>query len=428
MHESESVTYDLAVIGVGMAGMAASLFGASRGLSIVQIGGTREIIFASGLFDLFGVHPVEKGHLWEDPWAAVDAVASDRPNHPYARMKKEDIRAAFDEILSAFQKTDLNYCRHQNRNAKLLTPIGTIKTTYAVPKSMWKGVNALKEKDSCLLIDIQGLKGFSGGLIKDVGKDRWPGLSHHRIVFPGTEHLSEVYAEHMANALVLSQNREKLARIVRPLVKDARSVGMPAILGLYRPDNVVADLERMIGLPVFEIPTMPPSVSGLRLKEAFERQLRSLGVTYFSRKKVLEARQGTGGDFEFGIGSTSIEQRVKSKGAILASGRFLGGGLHADRDRISETIFDLPVKQPETRARWHREHLLDPKGHPINRAGLEIDDQFRPIGKDGDFAFKRLFAAGSILADQDWKREKCGAGLAIATAFAAVSSFIKSCR
>jgi glycerol-3-phosphate dehydrogenase subunit B len=31
-----------------------------------------------------------------------------------------------------------------------------------------------------------------------------------------------------------------------------------------------------------------------------------------------------------------------------------------------------------------------------------------------------LFAAGSILAHQDWMRMKCGSGLAIATAYAAV--------
>ncbi len=428
MHESESITYDLAVIGTGMAGMAAGLFAASRGLSIVQIGGTKEIIFASGLFDLMGVHPAETGHLWQDPWAAIDALVRDLPSHPYARMKKEDIQAAFDEILSSFQKADLNYCRHRNRNANLLTPMGTIKTTYCVPKSMWNGVRALEEKDSCLLIDIRGLKGFSGGLIKDVGKDRWPDLSHHRIVFPGTEHLTEVYAEHLANALILSQNREKLAQVVRPLVKDVRAVGMPAILGLYRPDEVIADLERMIGTAVFEIPTMPPSVSGLRLKEAFERQLRSKGVRYFSRKKVLEANSGIDDDFELGIGSTAVERRVKSKGVILASGRFLGGGLHADRGHIRETVFDLYVHQPEKRTKWHHENFLHPGGHPINCAGLETDDEFRPLGENGRPAFDRLFAAGSILAHQDWKRQKCGAGLAIATAYAAVNAFVRHCH
>jgi hypothetical protein len=33
-----------------------------------------------------------------------------------------------------------------------------------------------------------------------------------------------------------------------------------------------------------------------------------------------------------------------------------------------------------------------------------------------------LFAAGSILAHQDWMRMKCGSGLALSTAYAAVNS------
>ena len=38
-------------------------------------------------------------------------------------------------------------------------------------------------------------------------------------------------------------------------------------------------------------------------------------------------------------------------------------------------------------------------------------------------AFENLFAAGSILAHPDWMRQKCGAGLAIATAYGAVKAF-----
>ena len=109
-----------------------------------------------------------------------------------------------------------------------------------------------------------------------------------------------------------------------------------------------------------------------------------------------------------------------SENVILATGRFIGGGLSADRKRIRESIFDLPVFQPDKRDLWHREDFLDPRGHAINRAGLEVDAHFRPIDKSGRPAFDRLFAAGSLLAHQDWKRTKCGVGLAVATAFGAV--------
>jgi len=48
--------------------------------------------------------------------------------------------------------------------------------------------------------------------------------------------------------------------------------------------------------------------------------------------------------------------------------------------------------------------------------------------RSGRPAFKLLFAAGSILAHQDWMRMKCGSGLALATGFAAVQSFVSLCK
>ena len=54
---------DLVIIGAGMAGMAAALFSGNRNIKTVQVGITSEIIFASGLLDLMGVHPVEHGTI-----------------------------------------------------------------------------------------------------------------------------------------------------------------------------------------------------------------------------------------------------------------------------------------------------------------------------------------------------------------------------
>ncbi len=95
---------------------------------------------------------------------------------------------------------------------------------------------------------------------------------------------------------------------------------------------------------------------------------------------------------------------------------------------LSILRIDLPVYQPEERKAWHRDDFLDPRGHPINRAGLEIDDDFHPLDSSGRPAFQTLFAAGSILAHQDWMRMKCGSGLAIGTAFGAVQAFIRLYR
>ena len=119
---------------------------------------------------------------------------------------------------------------------------------------------------------------------------------------------------------------------------------------------------------------------------------------------------------------------LRTRVVLLASGRFIGGGLKTDRHKIRETIFNLPIVQPAGRQQWHRRDFLDLQGHPVNRAGIEVDDAFRPLNTSGRPFHDRLFAAGSILAHQDWIRMKCGSGLAIATAYAAVKSCIEILR
>ena len=425
MTDAESNKYDVCIIGAGLAGLAATLFAANRGLSSVEVGHTGELNFATGFLDLLGVHPVSEKHVLNDPWSGIDALVRDIPEHPYARLPKEDIQAAFEELLSFLKEFGLPYHRRLNNNIAVLTSMGTTKPTYCVPHTMWHGVEALEKTPACLLVDIRGLKGFSARQIAAALQAEWPDLKTARISFPGLDHLNEVYTEHMAGALILPENRQAFAQVVKPHIKKAQIVALPDILGLYRTQEVVSDLEKLIGVPMFEIPTIPPSISGLRLKEAFERGLRTKGVNYFSQKRVLEVRHNIDEYFELDIGRETTEHTVQSKGIILASGRFIGGGLHADRKCIKETILDLPVTQPGNRSEWHRRDFLDSSGHAVNKAGLEIDDSFRPLNNTHQPAFRTLFAAGSILAHNDWKRMKCGAGVAIASAFGAVKSFMR---
>jgi glycerol-3-phosphate dehydrogenase subunit B len=198
---------------------------------------------------------------------------------------------------------------------------------------------------------------------------------------------------------------------------------MPAVFGIQDAHRILADIEKLVGVPMFEIPTMPPSIPGLRIKETFESNLPAKGVRRFFQKRVLRVRMEEKG-FVVEIGETSPETTIRARGIVLASGRFLGKGLSADRKQIRESIFNLPVHQPHKRNEWHRYEFLDPAGHPVNRAGLETDDRFRPLDRSGKAAHDSLFAVGSILAHQDWMRQKCGSGLAIATAYAAVNAFL----
>jgi len=415
------VACDLCVVGSGMTGMCAALFAAERGLATVLVGRSGEIIFATGLLDLMGVYPPSAGTIWSDPWAGVDALVKDLPQHPYARLSKSAFRAAFDAVTGFFDSQGLAYTGFPERNAAVLTAMGTVKVTYRVPLSMWSGVAARERKAACLLLDIQGLKGFSARQIKANAPGGWSGLRTAKIVFPGVDPGIEVFPERLARALETESVRARLADVLKPLLRDAEAVGVPAILGIARSTEVTQDLEKRIGCAVFEIPTMPPGVTGLRMKEAFERGLAARNVSLLLEHKAFRAAADPRAGFDIDVGRMEPERSVRAAALVLATGRFMGGGLQADRHAVREPLFNLPVCQPELRDHWHRENFLDRRGHPVAYAGLETDECFRPLESSGRPAHPRLFAAGSILAHQDWMRMKCGSGLAIATAYAAVA-------
>lgn len=426
MKDIKTIQSELAIIGTGMAGMAAAIFAAKQRIKTVQIGVSSSTVYTTGYLDLMGVHPIDQQQTWDNPWHAINALIDDIPDHPYARMKQADILDAFDGFLSFMETIGLPYQRHLDKNTNVLSPVGTVKPTYCVPCSMWAGAVALEEKRPCLIIDFWGLKGFSAVQIMEMLLPGWPDLRAARIAFPVVGPSVDLYPEQMARSLEIEENRVKLANEIKLHLNNAKAIGMPAILGMYNTGKVMSHLENLLGTDIFEIPTIPPSLPGIRMKEAFETQISQKGVRLFHQKRVLNVRQNDEKRFVLEVGDMAtgkIDHIIESDGIILASGRFLGMGLHAGRKKITETVFDLPVSQPNNRSHWHQKDFFDVNGHQINQAGLEIDASFRPLDKSGHPAFENLYAAGSILAHQDWMRQKCGAGLAIATAYGAVTSF-----
>ena len=428
MWDTERKKVDLVVIGAGLAGMATALFAVDRGLNTVLVGSTAgEILFASGALDLLGVYPVEQQNHWENPWSAINSLIQDCPEHPYARLGLDNIRKGWNRFLDILRRADLPYRGWTERNVWLATCAGTVKITHQVPETMWHGVIGLKEKPATLIIDFEGMKDFSAVQMVKTLRSRWPGLRAQRLEFPYPLKGVDRQNVFMAEALRSPEIRVRMAEAVNSSLEGEELVGMPAILGLRQSQAVAAELEERIGVPVFEIPTMPPSIPGLRLKDAVEQELLRGGAILMQGRRAVAINQNGRKCVSVVVQSEQLRETVETRGIVLATGRFLGGGLVANGNAIREALLDLPVHQPPERKDWHLHSFLDPQGHPINRAGLEVDDFLRPLEADGRCACKNLFAAGSLLAHQDWKRMKCGSGLAIATAYGAVRSFTNYC-
>jgi glycerol-3-phosphate dehydrogenase subunit B len=410
---------ELAIIGSGIAGFAASIFALKRGLKTAQIGNTGAVAYTTGYLELLGKIGGST-EIITDPWKGLEQLRKTQPDHPLSRIPIDDIRTSFDQFTNFLNQAGIGYSAPLDRNLTALTPVGTLKPTLCVPATMEPGIRALSAKTPCIIIDFKGLKGFSGRQVVANLKESWPDLTTRRIHFPDMEK-GEVYPEVMARALEVPATRERLAKLLKDAAGEALIIGLPAVLGMHNPDLVRADLEKLTGLKIFEIPTMPPSVPGIRLRELFEQVFPHEGLTLIPQQKIETLSfddKGATLHLKDNYGPISIH----AKSVLLATGRFLSGGLEAHITGISETLLDLPVTQPKHRTDWYQDRYTDSRGHALHKAGIEVDELFRPLTKNGKPYNKRLFAAGIILAHQDWIRARSGAGIAIATAYKAVET------
>ncbi len=421
--DARQFTTELAVIGSGLAGFAASVFALKRNIKTAQVGNTGAIAYTTGYLDLLGSPAPDVSTAIEDPWLGIEQLRITQPLHPLCQVRRDDIRTAFEQFTGFLGECGIAYTSPGEKNSTVLTPAGTLKPTFCVPTTMQAGVSAFSQKAPCIIIDFKGLKGFSGRQVVANLKDKWPGLSTRRIAFPDMA-TGEIYPEVMARSLEVPKIREKLAKILVEAAGDVKIVGLPAVLGMHAPDTVREEMEHLTGLKIFEIPTMPPSVPGIRLREMFEQLFPQKGLTLIPQQKV-DKIEFKGDEAELSLSDSFGPITIRSKSIILATGRFLSGGLKAHFDGVTESLLDLPVTQPNSREEWYRKKYTDSRGHPINRAGIEVDRFFRPMDKHRRPYRENLFAAGIILAHQDWIRGRCGAGVAIATAYAAVEQVEK---
>ncbi len=242
-----------------------------------------------------------------------------------------------------------------------------------------------------------------------------------RLPLPDLPSHRDLYAIDLARLFDRPDWVQRTLHAWRPRLTGVRCLGLPAVLGLAASQAVHAFAEEQLGIRLFEIPTLPPSVPGLRLERALRQSALQIGV-----RLIETARAGglvdatTAGRVAGVVAQTAGGPRPhRADAVILATGGALHGGLvFQARGAVQESVFDLPVAHEGDRARWTGESVFDPQ--PYSTFGVTIGDDFRPIGRNGRPLFANLFAAGGVLAGCDRTAEGSRQGIDLASAYCAV--------
>jgi glycerol-3-phosphate dehydrogenase subunit B len=167
---------------------------------------------------------------------------------------------------------------------------------------------------------------------------------------------------------------------------------------------------------VFEIPTLPASVPGIRLHRALERALRSAGGRMAMHAEVTGVNGAEGRVLAVRVKQGPREVVHPVDWVVLASGGFGSGGVALDsRWRASETVLGLPLTgvPAPSEARFSAEYFAE---HPISRAGVPVDDGLRPLASEGGArVYENVLVVGATVAGAVPWREKSGDGIALAT-------------
>ena len=153
--------------------------------------------------------------------------------------------------------------------------------------------------------------------------------------------------------------RAELIHALREAASGFARILVPGILGLESSAEQIAEFERELGCVVCEIPTLPPSIPGLRIYHRLERYLHKIGVELYRGFPVEQVEIHDG---------VCVGMRVASPGHSLR--------LHCDSVVVA---------------------IGRSSASPLGGEYAGYDQQMRPLNSTGSVMARNVFMAGSNL-------------------------------
>ncbi len=411
-------TADVVVIGAGLAGLSCAAELAERGARVfLAAKGMATTHWTHGGLDVAAPSGAATARAGVRLLAAVDG-------HPYA-IAHAEVAPSVEAHAARLEAAGIGLSGTlDDALVEIPTAIGALRHAALLPRAQVAVLRPWGD-DGLLLVGIGRYRdAWAGYATRNLAAAPWPDGPHEiRAVEVdlGLEGLHNLNARSLAERFDDAGWRaDALAAIARAVPPGAWRIGLPAVLGIRDHPAALHDARAALGPGVFEIPSLPPSVPGLRLFEALRAAIGGAGGRVQIGFDVVDVERDRGRVTAISTEAASRALRLVADGFVLATGGFGGGGFRADSEGvIHERVFGLPVESPAHDA-WFSDDPLVP--HPIEAAGIRTDSELRPIGATGAVELANVLVIGSALAGMRYLDERCGDGVALATAHRAAGA------
>ncbi len=344
--------FDVLVIGEGLSGLTATAAACRQGARVMLASkGPGSFVLGAACVDLDGLD-----------WSAFGLGKS-------GGNEMEEAIGLFVELTTAAG------CAYEGgtRERRLVpTIMGTFAEVSLAPRSLWKGDPRGVAK--AVVVGIENVFAFDANFVAERltlhGKDKGLSTSYRAVAIK----LPQIHNQHWLTPLDIASEIDRdlfypraLIAALKPVAHDADLLILPGILGVNSGDDNIRELEEDICCAICELPTLPPSVPGLRLLRRLESHLAAMGVeicTGFSVQKLcLDGDRCTGAVLD----TPGQPRTVHAESVILASGKF------------SHLLEDDTAKE-------HASELA-----------MRMREELQPVIRNGAVLAENVFACGSVL-------------------------------
>ena len=276
---------DVLVIGAGMSGLVAALAAARRGRKVTVLSrGVGALAIGSGCVDILGYvnGQAVSGH-------PLDAIGSLPAAHPYRLLGRDRVAEACSFLEEVCAAQGLPLLPMKNGNRLVPSIMGTLKPSGLCPASA-DGDLLLKAR-KVAVVTIGGLRDCQPNLIIKQFR-RYPalkGIDFTEVVLSSP--LGKTHRNMTALDLARYVDRPEgvfwLADALKKACGRQDLILLPPVCGVRH--FLWKKLVGLLDCPVVEMLSIPPGVSGLRLRTCLLNALRELDVTLLENTTVIRA-------------------------------------------------------------------------------------------------------------------------------------------
>ena len=425
------MNFDVAIIGGGLAGLTCGIALQQRGKRCVIINnGQAAIDFASGSLDLLSRMP--DGSAVENINENLTALRTALPAHPYSLLGAEKVIAKAQDFERLANALNLDLIGSSEKNHWRVTGLGSLRGAWLSPNSVptVQGNETFPHKRIAVL-GIEGYHDFQPQLLA-ANLVLNPQFAHCEVTsgflnIPQLDELRQNAREFRSvNIAQLLEHKLAFNDLVSEIIESAQganAVLLPACFGLENQEfmNTLRDATK---LALFELPTLPPSLLGMRQRIQLRRKFESLGGLMINGDSALNAHFE--GDRVHCIKTRLLEdEEIIADNFVLAAGSFFSKGLVSEFDKIYEPVFESDIIGVEgfndkDRFSWTNHRFANPQ--PYQSAGVAINEHCQ-VQKGGQF-LANLYATGNVIGGFNALELGCGSGVAVVTALAVADEIL----